>query len=503
MTLFRPRNWCCHTKPTAVHPNQQDRLVVDNFNLGIKQIAGYIPLQDGSIVGAQLSLESFHWTPTTSFVDEQHAVATNSLGQLQLFNTGNRQSIENWTMVLQEDLSPADSCPTLSWMLESRCNSEISPTRNLNPIHMNKLFYLSILKVNGQFNIVKKQEACCAGCLVLATFDQQVEQVIIAVEKGPNSEKPELPLEKTAENDKAQEVFTVNQNFYFWTQSEDELTAYFKFTPDVNRADVKIDVVEDQFNMTHHEIILINSKLGGDASLKSAEWIDADDVLVVTLAKNETGKWKHSCLELASNKKQTSSDVNPLFNLEQLESCDQTDSTLFFYWLDRESLDVRQKADLTGNQILFPTQFSANTPKGFASRYDVDGIVWSFGEQKIDYQHTLNAFGYIHAGHEGIRFAGCSPDAKYATLVNRRNHAFVYFQNASLEKGSELRNRKTGRVSKTVAKQMIFTLAKSDPEYNVHVHENEFIGFYAANDVLLLLTPNAVYALNLQVIKNE
>lgn len=63
-----------------------------------------------------------------------------------------------------------------------------------------------------------------------------------------------------------------------------------------------------------------------------------------------------------------------------------------------------------------------------------------------------------------------------------------------------MKNRKTGALKNTVAKQVIFTLSQADSNYNLNELSGDYIGFYAADNVLFLLTHNAIFALNIKVI---
>lgn len=63
----------------------------------------------------------------------------------------------------------------------------------------------------------------------------------------------------------------------------------------------------------------------------------------------------------------------------------------------------------------------------------------------------------------------------------------------------ELKNRRAGGggARSTVAKQVIFALAKADPMCDLSGTDSEYIGFYAGESVLLLLTHSSVVAVRI------
>lgn len=84
-------------------------------------------------------------------------------------------------------------------------------------------------------------------------------------------------------------------------------------------------------------------------------------------------------------------------------------------------------------------------------------------------------------------------------LTDRRNHAYVYWQNVPLDPECSIVNRKTGKTSKSVAKQLVLSMAQKDDDYSEDNPKQDFIGVYAHERMLFLLTHNAIYANILKV----
>ncbi|KAL3074357.1 hypothetical protein niasHS_015187 [Heterodera schachtii] len=215
--------------------------------------------------------------------------------------------------------------------------------------------------------------------------------------------------------------------------------------------------------------------------------------------------------EIAVNDVQPSAagDAQQQFNSEQLEECDRppdAEDDVSAFWLDGDSHEL--VAMTIVNELLFTQKISPGGAPVFATRYDVDTIVWQLdpnvspSDQKqnnvlVNHLFTLNAFGYIQAGHQDKRFLGCSPDGRYAALINRTNHCFLYFQNSAISSEHELKNRRTGKRAEHIAKQLVLSMSDLDKEFDPNNSSNEFIAFHATADTLFLLTRCAIYAVEM------
>jgi hypothetical protein len=115
-----------------------------------------------------------------------------------------------------------------------------------------------------------------------------------------------------------------------------------------------------------------------------------------------------------------------------LEECDTTDGeTLFICWNNGDEHRCVQTLDASCSQILFDTRLNAGGGRTLATRQENDGIVWSLDGvdlapgQRIAHKFTIDAFGYVQAGHANKLFSGCPPDGSYACIVHSDHHVFV------------------------------------------------------------------------------
>lgn len=125
-----------------------------------------------------------------------------------------------------------------------------------------------------------------------------------------------------------------------------------------------------------------------------------------------------------------------------MEECDNTDEeTKFICFTDGDNHNCTQTLDASCSQILFETRIQAGGPKTIATRQDNDGIVWSLnkedlsGNKCISHKYTLDAYGYVHAGHAQKIYSGCSPDGNFAAVIHINHHVFVYLQNVPVGNG--------------------------------------------------------------------
>lgn len=214
----------------------------------------------------------------------------------------------------------------------------------------------------------------------------------------------------------------------------------------------------------------------------------------------------------------SSRDANqPTFNSEQLEECDNNDDDArFICWTSGEEHKCIETKNASCSQLLFQTRIQPGGPKTIATRQEHDGIIWSFNQddlvsgKRIAHKYTLDAFGYVQAGHAQKMFSGCSPDGSFSTVIHASHHIFVYFQNVPVGNGifysnydelpnldCQLVNRKTKREYREVKEQLVVNTAGLF-EQNDTLNSN-FIGFSISNRVLYLLTRGHVVACNVKV----
>ena len=109
-----------------------------------------------------------------------------------------------------------------------------------------------------------------------------------------------------------------------------------------------------------------------------------------------------------------------------------------------------------------------------------DQIPWS-------HQATLNAFGYVQASKQNRKFISTPADYSYALISDLRTHLYLYKQQspASNLSGSSLRNRKTGKLVESIAKQHMISLENHD----------EILGLLTTTERTYILTNNQFFVI--------
>jgi hypothetical protein len=125
----------------------------------------------------------------------------------------------------------------------------------------------------------------------------------------------------------------------------------------------------------------------------------------------------------------------------------------------------------------------------------VDGLIWQIhslsSDEQAPWSHeaTLDAFGYVQASKQNRKFISTSTDYSYALISDIRTHLYLYKQQspASILPGTSLRNRKTGKLVESIAKQHMISLENHD----------EILGLITANDRTYILTANQLFIITI------
>lgn len=101
------------------------------------------------------------------------------------------------------------------------------------------------------------------------------------------------------------------------------------------------------------------------------------------------------------------------------------------------------------------------------------------------HEATLNAFGYVQASKNNRKFINTPMDYSYALICDMQTHLYLYRQNSptSTLPGSSLRNRKTGKLVESIAKQHMISLEN---------HE-EILGLQIRTDRIYILTSHQFF----------
>jgi len=105
------------------------------------------------------------------------------------------------------------------------------------------------------------------------------------------------------------------------------------------------------------------------------------------------------------------------------------------------------------------------------------------------HEATLDAFGYVQASKQNRKFLSTPNDYSYALITDISTHLYLYKQHspASTLPGSSLRNRKTGKLIESIAKQHMISLENHD----------EILGLITTNDRTYILTDNQLFIITI------
>lgn len=103
------------------------------------------------------------------------------------------------------------------------------------------------------------------------------------------------------------------------------------------------------------------------------------------------------------------------------------------------------------------------------------------------HEGTLNAFGYVQASKQNRKFISTPSDCSYALIADLRTHLYLYKQEspASNLPGTTLRNRKTGQLVQSIAKQYMISLENHD----------EILGLITTSERIYVLIANQFFVI--------
>lgn len=297
---------------------------------------------------------------------------------------------------------------------------------------------------------------------------------------------------------------------YIWSQTTDDVTLSFLVGNDVTKKDVDFSLAGAKIEIKLKDgKTLLSGDLEGRIDKDGCSWTLGDSILEVTLEKSQLCVWDrviagdstpetrsdsaHDAAAIHESLKHLTTDSwnaepdKPFqpYNTQELEECDYGGGeTCYLSAFDRQELTFHSQSSISSNHILF-TMPSLETEAGpiLCLRHDVDGVLWqpTQGKEFINrpYKHlaSLHAFGYVSASKTRRRFLTASTDFSYAVIADVDRHVYVYRQNCLLE-NTDLRNRKSGKRTSSVAQQQVFSLKNNE----------EILGVVALPDDLFILT---------------
>ncbi|KAH7694994.1 NudC domain-containing protein 1, partial [Aphelenchoides avenae] len=326
------------------------------------------------------------------------------------------------------------------WDLLANCvyeKEELDPQKErAKTTWATRLYWATLQKeaANGEFAITRQREVIQDGHMELATLDKRAENIVTIGGRKPVFVSDSLhPVEEELPDGKPDGQIEVEDTtpmvdthgnmkpIYVWTQDAEELSASFRLEEDVTRSDIDFSVLADTLTLKVKGKTLLSGKLEGMVHVDTSTWTLDKNVLDITLFKVRGHFWRELVVgdkrghyeadpkvmqQIAETlEKFSTSDDNalpsgggPSFNSEQLEEVD-TDEYEFTYvsWINGVSHAIEHLADISGHQLIFTGRLSTGGPVAFATRHDVDGVVWSLDSESelVKHAHTLNAFGYV------------------------------------------------------------------------------------------------------------
>ncbi|CAF1284914.1 unnamed protein product [Adineta ricciae] len=322
-------------------------------------------------------------------------------------------------------------------------------------------------------------------------FDSQIEVKAEQVPKQPVMEKIESPIH------------------YIWSQTYTTI----EIEIDSNSNDSQqwsVNIEADRLKCSLNESVLIDAKLYDKIDTKESSYTvtkDKTNQMNIILHKANVGQfWSETFKEGQSitgdikmvNIPETTTtaddddEIKQPYNSQQLEECDQysNENDTYLVRFDGDTHRTTHQA-LICNQILF----TKLDPPLLCIRHDVDGLIWQINSITSDnqapwsHEATLNAFGYVQASKQNRKFLSTPPDYSYVLISDVSTHLYLYKQQspASNLPGSSLRNRKTGKLIESVAKQHMISLE----------NHNEILGLLTTNERTYILTDDQLFIITI------
>jgi hypothetical protein len=296
---------------------------------------------------------------------------------------------------------------------------------------------------------------------------------------------------------------------YLWSQTHS--TIEIEIDSKTNETQQwSVNIESDHLKCSLNETILINAKLFDKIDPKESSHLitkDKTNLLTITLHKtnigsfwNElfqggqsiTGDIKMINIPEPNNNIDEDDEIKQPYNNQQLEECDQysNETDTFLFRFDGDTHQITHQA-LVNNQILF----TKLNPPSLCLRHDVDGLIWQMNSISSNdqspwiHEATLNAFGYVQASKQNRKFISTPNDYSYVLISDINTHLYLYKQQspASNIPGSSLRNRKSGKLVESIAKQHMISLENHD----------EILGLITTSEQIYILTENQFFIITI------
>lgn len=477
------------------------------------------------------------------FTNEQYAVVANGTGTLHILKTGLRNDSSEWKEVYKGEPLGIDKYLIVLYsnlhiddqtcFIEVACihiskneNKEDSEKRTKkwgqhlsgSIVHINWLSFTSDDAVI--FKLSRQRSFESSSIPDYLTFDKKASSILIACERPVkmvfDSLNPIVEENIFSKDALMQTIYT-----YSWRQTEEDIVLCFKLLAGTSKSQISVDIQRTTLSVKLADVEknLIDGDLFDEVVVENCIWIvDDKSVLEITLQKlNKNLDWPLIVKEnyngeriydedqidainqrLApftsddTSEEKAGAESNQAFNVQQIEECDNCpEEYCVIYCFDGNTHKITQEVELSSNQFLFAIKVSHEESLPFIClRHDVDGVVWrpEFKDSGVEWFHdtTFDAFGYVQASKQQKKFTLCAPDFSYVSIVDCQRHAYIYRRSSPI--ASPLRNRKSGELVTTVAKQQVISL-----ETNGLIE-----GAVATNSRLFLIVDRCLFSIRIQ-----
>lgn len=489
------------------------------------------------------------YNPSLSFANEDFAIFADGRGVLFVLKTGNRfDESEEWTTTFHDEIcgsnrpfvvasaavsSDDNGMKMIHCLLiyvEEISKVENSPTSDKGSQFANVVEWISLVESAetciSTWKLARVRRYLFNGSIDFLDLGNNCSSILCSTDKPFkivfDSEGLPLPAveEKDAEKDANQQKREDRGPSFFWMQGVEDIAVWVMLPEGSSKKDVKVILKPSEIVVEVGNEEKISGKLWNILDGDSMTWtIQRGFKLEITACKAHEGLvWKrflkdetvedgeevmdpnmvekiHQQFVHFNTQQATVEGQSPMtiYNSQELEDCDESLETEFtFYVIDENRC---YSVDLSGRQWLFNLFCESDGDIGgqcICLRNDVDGLVWQPNfKNGFSLKHigSFCALGYVQASKQQRKFCLAPPDLSYSVIFDRNRHIYIYHEPKALASECQLRNRKSGKDVKRVAKQNVVTLEDND----------EIVGAHASNKNVVVATKSSIFVIRVNV----
>ena len=440
------------------------------------------------------------------FIGRSEAVLSDGRGRLDILHTGDRQRSAVWRSVFSDFVCGKDR-PFLAVTGEVRENNTIEVVVQYVEEEENKdgfrnvLEWISFSQSGSSLVMDRVRRVVTKGGVNTVSVVQG--KLVVSAQK-----EAELVFDSMAGLDELTdaelEAVSVDTDekkaSFYWKQSEEDVEVWCYGGEEVSKSSVQV-TVGPRLEVLVCGQCLLSGELRHSVETDDWTWTLEGGKLAVMMSKRSPSHWdtiwseaggtlgeevidltEDTCLaNLTTETPIVGDNKNSTFNSEQLEDCDDCDSSDCLTWFGGEE---RISVNLSGHQHLFSVVEAGQAKRAIVARHDVDGLVWSIEEDGVKHVATFPALGYVQASKTSRKFLSAPPSCSYSVICDNSRHLYLYRQPRQLAAETELRNRKSGQRIEKVAVQQVVTLETL----------SDVIGCAALENSLLILTREKLFS---------